>query len=106
LSRPLIDSLTHPFPRRSPIQHSALARRSLQAKPAWAGFWPKAGNSPTANALNAATKYGATHRPEGLDWGPVRDLGADIIEGIRGVKSTDGPVVCHLNDTIPAASQV
>ena len=62
----------------------------------WAGFWPKAGNSPIANGLNAATKYVATHRPDSLEWGPVGDLGADIIEGIRGVKSMDGPdlVVC------------
>jgi dihydrofolate reductase len=57
----------------------------------WAGFWPKAGNSPIANGLNAATKYVATHRPDSLEWGPVGDLGADIIEGVRGVKSTDGP---------------
>jgi dihydrofolate reductase len=57
----------------------------------WAGFWPKAGNSPMADALNAATKYVATHRPDSLEWGPIGDLGADIIEGVRGVKSTDGP---------------
>jgi dihydrofolate reductase len=57
----------------------------------WADFWPKAGNSPIANGLNAATKYVATHRPDSLEWGPVGDLGADIIAGIRDVKSTDGP---------------
>ena len=57
----------------------------------WAGFWPKAGNSPIGNALNAATKYVATHRPDSLEWGPVRDLGADAIEGIRRLRSTDGP---------------
>jgi dihydrofolate reductase len=57
----------------------------------WSGFWPKAGNSPMANSLNAATKYVATHRPDSLEWDPVRDLGADIIEGVRGIKSTDGP---------------
>ena len=57
----------------------------------WSGFWPKAGNSPMADRLNAATKYVATHRPESLGWGPAKDLGADIIEGVRGVKSTDGP---------------
>jgi dihydrofolate reductase len=57
----------------------------------WAGFWPKAGNSPMADALNAATKYVATHRPDSLGWGPVGDLGADIMEGVRGVKSKDGP---------------
>ena len=70
-----------------------LGRRTYDS---WAGFWPKAGNSPIANGLNAATKYVATHRPDSLEWGPVGDLGADIIEGIRGVKSTDGPdlIVC------------
>jgi dihydrofolate reductase len=70
-----------------------LGRRTYDS---WAGFWPKAGNSPIANSLNAATKYVATHRPDSLEWGPVGDLGADIIEGIRGVKSTDGPdlIVC------------
>jgi dihydrofolate reductase len=65
-----------------------LGRRTYDS---WAGFWPKAGNSPIANGLNAATKYVATHRPDSLEWGPVGDLGADIMEGIRGVKSTDGP---------------
>jgi dihydrofolate reductase len=57
----------------------------------WAGFWPKAGNSPMADALNAATKYVATHRPESLGWGPVGDLGTDVMAGIRRIKSTDGP---------------
>jgi dihydrofolate reductase len=57
----------------------------------WADYWPKAGKSPMADALNAATKYVATHRPDSLEWGPVEDLGADIMEGVRGVKSKDGP---------------
>jgi dihydrofolate reductase len=57
----------------------------------WADYWPKAGNSPMADALNAATKYVATHRPDTLGWGPVKDLGADIMKGIRGIKSKDGP---------------
>ena len=57
----------------------------------WSDFWPKAGNSPMADALNAATKYVATHRPDSLGWGPVKDLGSDIIEGVRGAKVTDGP---------------
>lgn len=57
----------------------------------FAGHWPKAGNSPIANGLNAATKYVATHRPDSLEWGPVGDLGADIMEGVRRVKSEDGP---------------
>jgi len=57
----------------------------------WSGFWPKAPGSPMADGLNAATKYIATHRPESLEWGPFEALGADIVEGIRRIKSQDGP---------------
>ncbi len=57
----------------------------------WSSFWPKAPSSPISEALNAATKYIATHRPESLEWGPCEDLGPDIIEGIRRIKSHDGP---------------
>ncbi len=62
----------------------------------WAGFWPKVKNGPFADSLNAATKYVATHRPESLGWGPVGDLGPDIMEGVRRVKSKNGPdlIVC------------
>jgi dihydrofolate reductase len=70
-----------------------LGRRTYDA---WASFWPKAGDNPMANRLNTATKYVATHRPESLTWGPVQDLGADILTSIRGVKATAGPdlIVC------------
>ena len=57
----------------------------------WADYWPKIKGGPFADGLNAATKYVATHRPESLGWGPVGDLGADIMAGVRRVKSTDGP---------------
>lgn len=57
----------------------------------WSDYWPKAGNTPIANGLNAATKYVATHRPDSLEWPPVMDLGTDIIAGIRSLKLTDGP---------------
>jgi dihydrofolate reductase len=62
----------------------------------WADFWPKVKGGPFADGLNAATKYVATHRPESLGWGPVGDLGADVMAGVRRVKSTDGPdlIVC------------
>ena len=62
----------------------------------WASFWPKMKGGPFADGLNAATKYVATHRPDSLEWGPVGDLGADVMEGIRRVKSQDGPdlLVC------------
>ena len=57
----------------------------------WAGFWPKVKGGPFADGLNAARKYVATHRPESLGWGPVGDLGTDVMAGVRRVKSTDGP---------------
>jgi dihydrofolate reductase len=57
----------------------------------WSGFWPKAPSSPMADSINAATKYVATHRPESLEWGPFESVGPDFVEGIRSVKSGDGP---------------
>ncbi len=57
----------------------------------WSGFWPKAPSSPMADALNAATKHVATHHPESLEWGPFEGLGPDILEGIRRIKSQNGP---------------
>jgi dihydrofolate reductase len=56
----------------------------------WSGYWPKAADSPIARAINGATKYVATHRPESLGWGPVRHLGGDVVEGVRGVKAEAG----------------
>jgi dihydrofolate reductase len=55
----------------------------------WSGFWPQAPSGPMADRLNAATKYVATHRPEGLEWGPFEGLGPDVVEGIRRIKSQD-----------------
>ncbi len=57
----------------------------------WAAYWPTMKGGPFADRLNAATKYVATHRPESLGWGPVGNLGANVMEGIRAVKSTEGP---------------
>ena len=57
----------------------------------WSDYWPKAENSPMADSLNEATKYVATHRPDSLGWGPVEDLGPDIVEGVR--RADDWPPV-------------
>jgi dihydrofolate reductase len=57
----------------------------------WSGYWPKAPSSPMADGINAATKYIVTHRPESLAWGPFEGVGPDIVEGIRRIKSQDGP---------------
>ncbi len=87
-------------PYRSPAGAAALAeaqgdgfdlllgRRTYDL---WTGYWPKITTGPFAKGLNAATKYVATHKPDSLEWGPVGDLGADMIEGVRRVKSKDGP---------------
>jgi dihydrofolate reductase len=56
----------------------------------WAPYWPHQ-SGPMADSLNAATKYIATHRPESLSWGPVKSLGADIVEGVRRLKESEGP---------------
>lgn len=57
----------------------------------WAGHWPTVKGGPFTDSINAATKYVATHRPDSLTWGPLGKLGADVIAGVRGVKSKDGP---------------
>jgi dihydrofolate reductase len=57
----------------------------------WSRYWPKAPSSPIADGLNAATKYVVTRRPESLEWGPFEGLGLDIVDGIRRIKSQDGP---------------
>jgi dihydrofolate reductase len=44
-----------------------------------------------ADGLNAATKFVATHHPESLEWGPFEGLGPDLVEGVRRIKSQDGP---------------
>ncbi len=57
----------------------------------WSGFWPKAPSSPMADGLNAATKLVVTHRPESLEWGPFKGIGPDLVEGVRRIKSENGP---------------
>jgi dihydrofolate reductase len=65
-----------------------LGRRTYDA---WSGFWPTAPSSPMADRLNAAKKHVATHRPDSLEWGPFEGLGPDVLEGVRRIKSQDGP---------------
>ncbi|RYU92395.1 dihydrofolate reductase [Mucilaginibacter terrigena] len=65
-----------------------LGRRTYDG---FAAYWPKAESGAIADGFNAATKYVATHRPESLEWGPAKDLGTDIIAGVRALKAQDGP---------------
>jgi dihydrofolate reductase len=57
----------------------------------WSGYWPKVKGGPFADAINAATKYVATHRTEGLEWGPVVAVGPDIATDVARIKSKEGP---------------
>jgi dihydrofolate reductase len=65
-----------------------LGRRTYDS---WSGFWPKAPSSPIVDRFNAATKFVATHRPDSLEWGPCEAVGPDLVEGVRRIKSQDGP---------------
>jgi dihydrofolate reductase len=65
-----------------------LGRRTYDA---WSAYWPKAPKGPMADRLNAATKFVVTHRPDSLQWGPCEGIGPDVVDGIRGIKATDGP---------------
>ena len=44
-----------------------------------------------SDGLNAAKKYVATHRPDSLEWGPFEAVGPNVVEGIRRIKSQNGP---------------
>jgi len=57
----------------------------------WSDYWPKAPAGPMADGLNAATKFVVTHRPESLAWGPFEAVSADVVEGMRRIKSQAGP---------------
>ncbi|MET3392710.1 dihydrofolate reductase [Variovorax sp. 1140] len=57
----------------------------------WSDYWPKAPAGPMADGLNAATKFVVTHRPESLAWGPFEAVSADVVEGVRRIKSQTGP---------------
>lgn len=65
----------------------------------FARYWPKVANDPIADGLNAARKYVATHRPDSLVWGPVENLGPDIVERVRGLRSQDGPALIVYGST-------
>lgn len=70
----------------------------------WSDYWPKAKPSPIGDAINAATKYVATHRPETLHWGPSQGLGPDLIAGVRQMKASTGPkVLMWGSSTLPGS---
>ena len=64
-----------------------------------AAFWPKAPSGPVADRLNAGRKYVATHRGEGLEWGPYEIVGPELVEGVRRLKSQPGPDIAVLGSS-------
>jgi dihydrofolate reductase len=57
----------------------------------WSGYWPTMPANPMGDALNAATKYVVTHRPESLEWEPVVAIGSNLIAEVRQLKTQTGP---------------
>ncbi len=62
-------------------------------------FWPTAPGGPVADRLNAGKKYVATHRPEGLTWGPSEVVGPDLGESLRRIKFEPGPDIVVLGSS-------
>jgi dihydrofolate reductase len=73
-----------------------LGRRSYDIL---SGFWPTAPSSPVADRLNAGKKFVATHRPEGLTWGPYEIVGPDLVDSLRRIKSETGPDIIVLGSS-------
>jgi dihydrofolate reductase len=64
-----------------------LGRRTYEI---FAGYWPKQDNS-IAKAFNKATKYVVTRSLDRLDWKKSQPIGSDVVDGIRGLKASQGP---------------
>jgi dihydrofolate reductase len=65
----------------------------------FAAHWPEIaknghadpGEVELAELFDRATKYVATHRPEGLGWQNTESLGSDVVGRLRALKQEDGP---------------
>lgn len=62
-------------------------------------FWSTAPSGPVSDRLNAGRKYVATHRAEGMTWGPFEIVGPDLAEGVRRLKSEPGPNIVVLGSS-------
>lgn len=85
-----------------------LGRRTYEI---WAGYWPKQVDDPIGKAFDKATKYVATRTLRQLDWKNSKRIGDDVVEELRRLKATDGPVLHiwgsgHLLQTLIAADLV
>ena len=69
-----------------------LGRRTYEI---FAAYWPHHGDNPIAKAFNKATKYVVTRTLDRLDWKTSRRLGGEVVDEIRRLKASEGPVL-HL----------
>ncbi len=67
-----------------------LGRRTYEI---FASYWPNHGDNPIGKAFNNATKYVATRSLDRLDWANSQRLGGDVVDEVRRVKASDGPMV-------------
>jgi dihydrofolate reductase len=61
----------------------------------WAGYWPKQGDNPIGKAFNKATKYVVSRTLDQLDWKVSKRVSGDVVNELRRLKASDGPVL-HL----------
>ena len=59
----------------------------------FAAYWPKQGDNPIAKAFNKATKYVVTRTLDQLDWKTSRRISGDVVDELRRLKASDGPVL-------------
>lgn len=67
-----------------------LGRRTYEI---FANYWPNEGDHPIAKAFNKATKYVATRSLDHLDWENSQRIEGDVVEGVRRLRASDGPVL-------------
>ena len=62
----------------------------------FAGYWPNQGDdNPITKVFDRATKYVVTRNPDRLDWKTTLRIGGDVVDEVRRLKASDGPVL-HL----------
>ena len=67
-----------------------LGRRTYEI---FAGYWPHQGDNPIAKAFNKATKFVVTRTLDQLDWNTSQRISGDVVDEIRRLKASDGPVL-------------
>ena len=66
-----------------------LGRRTYDV---FAAYWPKQSGS-LGKAFNKATKYVVTRTLHQLDWKNSQRISGDVVDGVRRVKTSDGPAL-------------